>query len=184
MPKKALYKRKGFFIFLCLFAVSFGGYYNVKATGNYYTLNVFNRNKTRRKPSYKKGMFKNDKVEIVFIDAVERTNYIDKPIAYTFFSITNLSKEPHSANALFNEYVEVYQELGDVTRGLGYTHDLDESFKEEIDTMEQNIKPGDTVKVAHMGLLNDPNKPVTIMFKENYVSKEPIGRMEIELYNN
>lgn len=83
--------------------MSFEGYYNVKATGNYYTLNVFNRNKTKRKPSYKKGMFKNDKVEIVFIDAVERTNYIDKPIAYTFSALQTYQKNltlqmPYSMN--------------------------------------------------------------------------------------
>lgn len=182
------YKRKSFIITILITGIALGGYKQVKASKNTQVIKIKSRKNQKinnmqeepkkKKATFKNDVFKNNEAEIVFTSAVAGTDILDQPIVFTFFNITNKSKEDKSAANLFLEYVEVYQDLGQSTRILERSVVHDTPFDDELDAMNQIIKPNGTIEVAHYGLLVDENLPVSIRYKESINSKEIIGTVE------
>lgn len=184
IPQKPFYLRKGFICLLALLLVSSFGVYKVKAAKKTHTVKIKQSQKKvkeKETATFKKGVFKSDKAEIVFTTAESGIDYDKKEIVTAFFNITNLTKEPVSAQDIYNDYVEIYQDLGNSTRVLDRSFGIDSPFEEELDAINQTIKPGGTIEIGYAARLVDEDKPVMIRYKDGSLSDKTIGSMTVEL---
>ena len=180
--KKPFYKKKMFILFFFVMITGVFGLYKVKASNRTYTVSI-DQVQRKKKSTFKKGVFKNKDTEISF-DSVEIGKDIMKaPIAYTFFSVTNKTKEPIKTSTILNEHVEIYQDLDNSLKKLSDLLILSSEFEDEQNVMDELIKPGATVEVAYASKLYKEDKPLSINFIDNRSNKKVIGTTIVELEN-
>lgn len=117
---------------------------------------------------------------ISYTGAEKSTDYNGAPIAYLFFTVTNKKEEAQNVQMFFLENTKISQNLGDTTKDLEYGMTMESPYQDKLDMLNQNLNPEGTAEIVYPVSIADETKPITITFKDGYLSKD-VGTIEVPL---
>ncbi len=180
--KKPFYRKKIFLISLIFLSVGLLGWYKVNASPKEYVIKISEaKKKGTKQASFNKGVFKDKDVEISFNSVELGTDVLKNPIVYTFFNITNKTKEPLKTKVAFKDHIDIYQDLDNSLKPLNQSYSPGSEFKDELNVMDELIKPGATVEVAYASILYKEDLPISIKFVDNKIDRNTVGTLKVEL---